>query len=495
MYGLATVILLTTNRTSSKNDDALRDFEVEVSSKKKAVKRSPQIDSAWDDNSAFPRGNSKKDFEVGDRVLLRHTDATGTVAEIDDKGLGRITWDIPQSWHNPQAKDDICTTYFQKISVCDNLISVQELVPDSVMPDCNLDLTLLEPQKPTNIARISSESDIQECITMEMCDRSLLEEDMGYEVEKSTLSQLPRPAPPSQVKAIVKEQPTSVTASPQFLKLSTITSQDLLQSKTLQDCSPAPTAQEMSAVTSNTFFSSFPAAGMMRNGLLSEADTVPLPLLEKEYCWLPSPGALSSTGKGRPPGQTKQEGELKKLGLLQKDEVLNPDILCQWYQIPQSWLDPLESRAATELLENNERQQEIFSILELQRSHSIEFSTSIQSPDNSTLENFLEETVPQRESVPERKGRQRKGCLYKYVENKKLKDGTVASYPRVIGHRDPGNPTHWRWAFNWEEKLDGKWKNRSLSVKLGAVPLIQSMQKEGVSLGEIIGFIKRSKNK
>ncbi|MCV3217574.1 hypothetical protein OGM63_29380 [Plectonema radiosum NIES-515] len=75
---------------------------------------------------------------------------------------------------------------------------------------------------------------------------------------------------------------------------------------------------------------------------------------------------MSSTGKGRPPGQTKQEGELKKLGLLQKNEVLNPAILCQWYEIPETWLDPLESRAATELLENNERQQEIYSILELQ---------------------------------------------------------------------------------------------------------------------------------
>ncbi|MEH1830670.1 MAG: hypothetical protein V7L29_00935 [Nostoc sp.] len=32
------------------------------------------------------------------------------------------------------------------------------------------------------------------------------------------------------------------------------------------------------------------------------------PSLESGYCWLPSPGALSFSGKGRPPGQTKQEG-------------------------------------------------------------------------------------------------------------------------------------------------------------------------------------------
>jgi hypothetical protein len=116
-------------------------------------------------------------------------------------------------------------------------------------------------------------------------------------------------------------------------------------------------------------------------------------------------------------------------------------------------------------------------------------------PDNPIPEKFLEETEPQREAVSSPKRRQRRGCLYKYIETKKLKNGTIASYPRVAGHRDPSNPTHWRWAFNWEEKLDGEWKNRSLSVKLGAIPLIQSMQKEGISLGEIIAFIKRSKSK
>ncbi|MCC5611518.1 hypothetical protein LC612_33460 [Nostoc sp. CHAB 5834] len=59
-------------------------------------------------------------------------------------------------------------------------------------------------------------------------------------------------------------------------------------------------------------------------------------------------------------------------------------------------------------------------------------------------ENFLEESQPQPEAVQKPKGRQRKGCLYKYIENKKLKSGAIASYPRVIGHRQPDNPTHWR---------------------------------------------------
>lgn len=123
--------------------------------------------------------------------------------------------------------------------------------------------------------------------------------------------------------------------------------------------------------TSGTFFNTFPPVGTMRNGLLSEAATLPAPLLESEYCWLPSPGALSSNGKGRPPGH-----------LINKGEVLNPAILCQWYEIPESWLDPSESRAATELLESNEQQQEIFSILESPPSLYNESSTSTPCVEN-----------------------------------------------------------------------------------------------------------------
>ena len=111
-------------------------------------------------------------------------------------------------------------------------------------------------------------------------------------------------------------------------------------------------------------------------------------------------------------------------------------------------------------------------------------------------ENFLEETERAAASTQQPKRRQRKGCLYKYLENKKLKNGDIASYPRVIGHRSPDNPTHWRWGFNWEEKIDGEWKGRSIgSVPVGAIALIQSMQNEGVSLEKIIDFIRRAKSK
>ncbi|WP_396019826.1 MULTISPECIES: hypothetical protein [Nostocaceae] len=113
-----------------------------------------------------------------------------------------------------------------------------------------------------------------------------------------------------------------------------------------------------------------------------------------------------------------------------------------------------------------------------------------------TPENFLEENECTSFPAQQAKPSKQKGCLYKYLENKKLKSGDIVSYPRVIGHRDIDNPNHWRWGFNWEEKVSGEWKGRSIgSIPVGAIPMIQSMQKEGVPLEEIIGFIKRAKAK
>ncbi len=123
--------------------------------------------------------------------------------------------------------------------------------------------------------------------------------------------------------------------------------------------------------------------------------------------------------------------------------------------------------------------------LELQASFDMEIPISGQS---ATLEDVTTNAVGTIDN--------RKGCLYRYLEHKKLKDGNVVSYPRVMGERSPLNPEHWRWGFNWEEKIDGEWKCRSIgSVPIGAIPMIQSMQKLDVPLEEIIEFIRRAKSK
>ncbi|BAY66983.1 C-5 cytosine-specific DNA methylase (plasmid) [Calothrix brevissima NIES-22] len=111
--------------------------------------------------------------------------------------------------------------------------------------------------------------------------------------------------------------------------------------------------------------------------------------------------------------------------------------------------------------------------------------------------NFLEENQEAVAPAQSLKPSKQKGCLYKYLENKKLKNGSIVSYPRIIeDKRDPDKPQHWRWGFNWEEKIDGEWKGRSIgSIPVGAIAIIKSMQNQGVALEEIIAFIKKSKAK
>ncbi|QFS51202.1 DNA cytosine methyltransferase [Nostoc sphaeroides] len=88
------------------------------------------------------------------------------------------------------------------------------------------------------------------------------------------------------------------------------------------------------------------------------------------------------------------------------------------------------------------------------------------------------------------------GCLYPYLEKKRLLDGSIVFYPRVIGQRDPDNPTHYRWGYNWEERVDGVWKGKSIgSIPPGAVHMIRLMQQQGATRENIIAFIKRAKSK
>ncbi|MTJ21250.1 DNA methylase [Dolichospermum sp. UHCC 0352] len=185
----------------------------------------------------------------------------------------------------------------------------------------------------------------------------------------------------------------------------------------------------------------------------------------------------------------------------------SPVILSEWYDIPPSWLDPLESRPATALLENKDRQQEIFLIPELPPSELTEFNTLQLSPGSITTEKFLEknldtEELNQETSLTEKFLEESSstdksnacGCLYQYIENKKLKNGTIVSYPRVEGERDKHNYLHWRWGYSWEEKIDGQWKNRSLGVSTKIVTQVANMIYNGNSVQNIREFIALSKN-
>jgi hypothetical protein len=57
------------------------------------------------------------------------------------------------------------------------------------------------------------------------------------------------------------------------------------------------------------------------------------------------------------------------------------------------------------------------------------------------------------------------GIIYKFLQNKKAKNGKVKSYPAIgDDQRDPENPNHWFWAFCYSEKVNGKWKTIKRSV-------------------------------
>ena len=82
------------------------------------------------------------------------------------------------------------------------------------------------------------------------------------------------------------------------------------------------------------------------------------------------------------------------------------------------------------------------------------------------------------------------GYLQPYTKNKKLKNGRIATFPRVDGHRDPMDVTHWYWGYRFQEKVDGEWKNRTLSVPEYRVTTVRFMINEGMSIAAIIALIK-----
>ena len=118
---------------------------------------------------------------------------------------------------------------------------------------------------------------------------------------------------------------------------------------------------------------------------MSPAPTLKRPGLALGYCWLPRPGALSNnSAKSRPPGTTKFEGKCKQLGLLGRNQVANPEFLEAAFGLPIGWTDPLELRAATQLLGSGDLPLEIALTPDWQRSPLSASSTStVSSSDNS----------------------------------------------------------------------------------------------------------------
>ena len=489
--------------------------------------------------------------------LIEHWELLGAIALFLSDGSAASTTELSQALNteisviNQTVELGFSMGWFEinkKVKLifleekCDNSIYAPALVQVLQLPDSAQVGNLWESARTITTVQTSSVNDSPVSPTTETCEVYQFKTS-----EELTYSQLQHPVSPSPLTVNDWEQPTSETVSPQCWKVLPKSTPNSFVSKTLPDYSPVPITQDnQQGHILGAWSQPLTAAGMMRNGFVYVQDTLQPPFLDNDYFWLESPGALSSTGKSRPPGQTKLETQLKKLGLLHKGEVLNPIILSGWYDIPPSWLDPWESRPATALLENKDRQQEIFLTPELQRSLSPEFNTLQASPgttekfleENSTTEESGKETLTtekflEENSTTEESGKETPttekfleensiteesdketpttekfleetlstdksracGCLYQYIENKKLKSGSIVSYPRVDGERDKHNYAHWRWGYSWEEKIDGEWKNRSVGVPAKIVHAVANMINKGYCVREIKEFITLSKNK
>ena len=450
--------------------------------------------------------------------LIKHWELLGAIALFLSDGTAASTTELSEALNteisiiNQAVELGFSMGWFQlneKVSLiflekkCDNSIYAPALVQVLGLPDSAQVGNSWESATTTTTVRTSFLKDSPVSPTTETCEVYQFKTS-----EELTLLQLQHPVSPSPSTVNDSEQPTSETVSPQCWKVLPESNPNSFVSKTLPDYSPVPITQDnQQGHILGAWSQPLTAAGMMRNGFVYVQDTLQPPFLDNDYFWLESPGALSSTGNGRPPGQTKLETQLKKLGLLHKGEVLNPVILSEWYDIPPSWLDPSESRPATALLENKDRQQEIFLIPESPPSELTEFNTLPQLPGSITTEKFLEENLDTEElnqetSLTEKFLEESSstdksnacGCLYQYIENKKLKNGTIVSYPRVEGERDKHNYLHWRWGYSWEEKIDGQWKNRSLGVSTKIVTQVANMIHNGNSVQNIREFIALSKN-
>jgi hypothetical protein len=91
--------------------------------------------------------------------------------------------------------------------------------------------------------------------------------------------------------------------------------------------------------------------------------------------------------------------------------------------------------------------------------------------------------------------RGRSGSISPYVENKKSKNGTVKTYPKIdFGvTRNPNIWNHWNWMYCYEIKIDEVWKNRSIKVPVKTAPTVRKMVCDRASVSEIIQFIKGRK--
>lgn len=90
------------------------------------------------------------------------------------------------------------------------------------------------------------------------------------------------------------------------------------------------------------------------------------------------------------------------------------------------------------------------------------------APENKTLTFGIAEGIGSKSVAS--------GWLQSYLKQRILRDGTIASYPRIFMPRDPWNIWHWFWDYVWWEKNpDGQWRKRKRYVPRNSVKIVQSL--------------------
>ena len=309
-------------------------------------------------------------FKVGDRIvcieqgkdfnkhgsILQFTKSGSIFYEIDNSNISRICSVEQVNSILIKEELEICN---QQSDNGNGSIFVQELGLDSPTPGLNVgDDRPISSANEMNIAGELSTSDSPAGQSPQT-----LNEVIGDSLTQQILSPPHHPVSHSQPKENVSEPKTIETVSQQSLLQLESYNQNLQLSKTSPDFSTALNDQEAISSTSPESLSIFPRAGTMQNGNVSGVQHFLLPGCEPESLLLRSPGALSSTGAGRPPGKNKLDYQLMNLGLLTNLEVTAPEFLEFSYNLPLGFSNPAETRTALEL---SQVQAQLSSNLELQ---------------------------------------------------------------------------------------------------------------------------------
>jgi hypothetical protein len=173
-----------------------------------------------------------------------------------------------------------------------------------------------------------------------------------------TSSQLLHHANPSQSKEEEEQPQTRETVSQKSSERSPSINPGTSSLKMSPDSLAQDTRQNQGGITWTGYYNKSMKAGLMLNGSVLAQDTLAAPSKDSTSFWLDSPNALSSPGGKRPPGMSRLENQLKKLGILKTGEALNPEVLEALYSLPLGWTDPSEYLPAVDLLEQEEQRLE-----------------------------------------------------------------------------------------------------------------------------------------